>query len=452
MGGGGKTMKPHSALGPGIWAGLSLSMALVAGGPAMAAATGPTFDQVLAAPDDEKLNLDYATAEANAGNLLDAAAALERILLAHPDWSQARLLYAVVLYRLDDLQGADRQLRQLGAAPLSPLQRAEVAKYRRLIAGHRSQGQVSGELAAGLTYEGDALGALFSQLDLTGPSPGAAGGSATVSGRLDGSLKLTPDGDLSAYGSISGYDKSSLWGPSDNFQFGEIQAGLSGSTLMGSWKAGGVVRHYRLLDQPYLTEYGGRIGASVRLNTATSIDLSSELVHQDFDEPEIDALQSILNGDRDGWRYDGSIGVTHRFSATASGSLAAGYEHKSAGYQPFAYSAPRVEAAYSALLGRGAYLNLFGQVRWVDYAAADPILLFGVKRKDTRSYGRVALGAPLSAFTPAGATGDVRENLILEWAATYTRRDASAPVADYSSFGTELRLIWRFGARGASTP
>ena len=418
----------------------------------MAAAVGPSFEQVLAAPDDEKLNLDYATAEANAGHLLSAAAALERILLAHPDWRQTRLLYAVVLYRLDDLQGADQQLRQLGNAGLSPLQQKELAKYRGLVAQRRSRGQVSGELAGGVMYEGDALGALFSQLDLSGPSPSASGGSATVSGRLDGSYKLAPDGDVSAYGSVSGYDKSSLWGPSDDFQYGEVQAGLSGLNLKSSWMLGGVVRHYRLLDAPYLTEYGGRAETSLRPDVANTITLSSELVRQDFDEPLIAAMLPVLHGDRDGWRYDGSVGLTHRFGAHVSAGLGAGYEHKSASYQPFAYSAPHIEGNYNALLGRGAYFSLLGQVKWVDYAAADPILLLGVKRKDTRSYARAALGAPLSAFTRAGATGDALEDLTLEWAVSYTRRDSIAPVANYDSFGTELRLVWRFGARGARTP
>ena len=61
-----------------------------------------------------------------------------------------------------------------------------------------------------------------------------------------------------------------------------------------------------------------------------------------------------------------------------------------------------------------------------------------------------ALGAPLSAFAPQGATGDIREDIKIEGAVSHTGREAEPPLADWSGWGAELRLIWRFGrsARG----
>src|SRR3954462_11637383 len=102
--------------------------------PPLAAAqtTGPTFEQVLAAPDDLALNLRFAESEAQAGNLLSSSAALERILLQAPGWGPARLLYAAVLYRLDDLAGAEQQLNQLDQSKLTDLQKAEARRYRSL--------------------------------------------------------------------------------------------------------------------------------------------------------------------------------------------------------------------------------------------------------------------------------------------------------------------------------
>jgi hypothetical protein len=58
----------------------------------------------------------------------------------------------------------------------------------------------------------------------------------------------------------------------------------------------------------------------------------------------------------------------------------------------------------------------------------------------------VAVGAPFSAFTAAGATGDWRQDVGVEGALTYGARDSLAPLADYDSWGAELRLTWRFGA------
>ena len=63
-----------------------------------------------------------------------------------------------------------------------------------------------------------------------------------------------------------------------------------------------------------------------------------------------------------------------------------------------------------------------------------------------RSFARIAIGAPFSAFTTSGATNDFREHLILEGALSYTRRDAKFPYLDYDSVGAETRLIYRFGS------
>src|SRR5579864_5034652 len=121
----------------------------------------PTFDQVLAAPDDSDLNLSYARSQADAGNLLSAAAALERILLAHPNAHGVRLFYAAVLYRLNDLEGAKRQLKLLEGVRLTPLQAAERNKYERLVQSGRSRNSVHGKVIAGVVVESDAVGALL---------------------------------------------------------------------------------------------------------------------------------------------------------------------------------------------------------------------------------------------------------------------------------------------------
>ena len=56
------------------------------------------------------------------------------------------------------------------------------------------------------------------------------------------------------------------------------------------------------------------------------------------------------------------------------------------------------------------------------------------------------MGAPLSAFTRAGATGDFRENVVVEAAVSQNERDTIQPLLNYRSTAAELRVIWRFGA------
>ena len=55
------------------------------------------FKQVLSAPDNVQLNIDYARQQIAAGDLKEAGATLERILLLNPTLYDVRVLYGLVL-------------------------------------------------------------------------------------------------------------------------------------------------------------------------------------------------------------------------------------------------------------------------------------------------------------------------------------------------------------------
>ena len=428
-----------------FWAGAALCCLVCIAGPALAAdAVAPDFDQVMAAPDDPQLNLDYATAQAKAGNLLEAAAALERVIAIHPEWDGARLLYAVVLYRLGDLQGASVQLAQVHAEALTPLQRAEADKYRSQISQGRSRFSVHGTLSAGISSQSDAAGALAVQVNSFFNTPKQSGSARTFAGALDGALKLTDAGPYSIYGSVSGLDMAQIHGPDQHFQWLEGQAGLSFAQGRQSWRIGGVARDYRLFQAQYLKEYGGAAAWGYRLNPADTVGVAGEITSQTYSTPTDDAFVGV-NGTHNGDRYDLAVNLEHRFSAQSVISGQVGVEDKAAKYKPFGYSAARIQADYRAGFARGVYLDASGAVRYAHYKAFDAFFL-GVRRHDTGYAARLAVGAPISAFTRAGATGDVRENIIVEAAVNHTTRDTVQPLLNYDSTGVELRLIWRFGA------
>lgn len=429
-------MKSRKAPLSVLLTGLLLSAAISA--PALAA---PTLDEVMAAPDDLALNLAYARSEANAGELLSAAGALERILLAQPNAHQARLFYAAVLYRLGDYQGARQQLAQLDNVELTPLQRAEKERYRRSIERRESRFELTGQLAAGVMWEEDALGALSLQYDFFEPVE-EEGLSEVFSARLEGQYKLRPEGELAIYGSAGAFHKDSISGPETEFQRGELRLGLMHVGRMSAWRAGVLGRRYWVLGDGYMSEVGAQASANKRLTTSTTLHGSAEWVEQNFEnEPD---FFDFIGGGRDGSRADVAVGVTQRFSSRSTLTAAAGYEWKESEREALSYKAPHVDVGFEQLLGRGAYLDLSGSVRWVEYNEPD-VLLFGETRDDLRSYVRAALGAPLSAFDPAGATGDIRENIKIEAAVSHTDRNSGPPLADYSSIAAELRVIWRFG-------
>ena len=82
--------------------------------------TGVTYEDVLKDPNNIALNVRYAQDQIARGEVLGAAATLERILLMNPKLPDVRLLYAVVLYRLDSLDEAQRELDTLRNVTLPP--------------------------------------------------------------------------------------------------------------------------------------------------------------------------------------------------------------------------------------------------------------------------------------------------------------------------------------------
>lgn len=420
---------------------------LAAAGVNATAAHAQEFDAVLAAPDDESLNLSYAREQARIGNLALAASALERILISEPNRHSVRLFHAVVLYRLGDLQGARDELRRLEGMPLTPLQRAEAESYTQRIEQGLATHSFSGSLSAGVAYEDDAAGAYFTAFDLIGAPAVEEGVSGEVSLVLEGRADIGSDQVWQVYGTGLLYDHSAWSGAAIDFQRAGLELGVSRTTRLSRSRLGALVRHVRLMGEPQLTEAGARADTRWRVTNATTLSLRAEAVSQDYDEPGVDALAGLLGGDRDGERYSAGVGVTHRVTARTTVDASLDYEIKSAGYEPFGYAGPRLGISLDQRFDKGFYLVASASSRWLEYDAADAVFLGGATREDVRTHARLAFGAPFSAFTARGATGDYRENVTVEGALNYSRRESSSPLADFDGWGADLRLVWRFGAR-----
>ncbi len=122
--------------GPLLGLTLAASLLALVGGAADARAEGKppakiTYADILRDPDNFALNLAFARAEIRRGQFQSASTVLNRLVLLRPNSLAARVLYAVVLYRLDSFNEAKRQLDLLLAQPRLPKQlRKELSIYR----------------------------------------------------------------------------------------------------------------------------------------------------------------------------------------------------------------------------------------------------------------------------------------------------------------------------------
>lgn len=111
------------------------------------------YSDVLATPDDPAINLRYVKDLIAEGNVQLAAATTERILLQYPEADDVRLLYAILLYRMDVLDEASVQLDILEQHNPPADVRNEIARYRGLIARRLNPLQRSASLSVGMHYD-----------------------------------------------------------------------------------------------------------------------------------------------------------------------------------------------------------------------------------------------------------------------------------------------------------
>lgn len=379
-----------------------------------------------------------ARAQTAAGDLTGAAATLERALLADPNANDARLLYAATLCRLGDPQAARIEIAKLDRQDISPSLWAEADQacagaVRQPVPAESGSGDgLSGEVYAGLAYDGDAAGAIALQSDFGFGSADREDGLAAIGGaRLNWrSEGFAAGGGLYAGGSLA--SKHDLSGPNQDYDIGQLRAGYGRLGGRLGYSIGAVVSHTRLFGDPYVTEYGGQAELIFGGDKSQRIRLRAEGVAQDYEEG--------FPGDAaDGARFDLSGALESRLGERGFFTVGAGGELKTADQKSFGYRGGRLFAAAHLALPRRHYLNLSGTLRYVDFRDDPPF----ADRKDLRGFVRAAYGIPL------GSGG-----LFVEGAGSYTLRKVSLSsttggggvpdLKTYRSPGAELRLIWKF--------
>jgi hypothetical protein len=77
------------------------------------------LDGMASATEQVNSGINLARSQIAASDLPGALGTLERVLLAHPEIVPPRLLYASLLCRLDDRQGAELELGLLAGKPIA---------------------------------------------------------------------------------------------------------------------------------------------------------------------------------------------------------------------------------------------------------------------------------------------------------------------------------------------
>lgn len=401
---------------------------LLLGSPAIAQQADAELDSIIDASASPDRAVALARTQEAAGDLLGAAATLERALFKGSVSATAstRLHYVGLLCKLGDRPRATSELAKLngiGASDDAWAATQQACGDLPRPTGRGSEALFSGQVTAGMAYDSDALGALAVQFALPG-FPGVRDDGFSFIGSVDLAGRIPAGGNF-VYGRLTALTKNSVAGADLDYQLGDLQLGYGFAAGEVELSGGFFGRYGRIAGRDFVGEYGGAARAAVPVSARSRIGLEGVVVHQRY-------TGSNAFFSRDGTRYDLALDFQGNAASGASYALGAAFEEKTADTRQLGYTGGRVFGAVRVPLSEnGMYGALSGTIRHVAFRAP----AFGPRQIETRYFARAALGVPLV------------DRLHLEAAVSYTARDynAASLLADYHSVGGELRLVWNFG-------
>lgn len=360
-----------------------------------------TFEQLLADPDNVDLNFRYAKTLVARGNVLGAAATLERILLLEPEAQQVRLFYALVLLRLDNLDEAQRQLEALREQPMPDSLRRQIDRYLKEIRLRRKRTRLSSTLSVGFQYDTNRNAAASSKERLLGDTVLSLTG--TSKKRDDTALLVIHSlGVTQDLGSQAGHE---LFGSFDYF-LGEQTAVDDLDLQSFSLRAGGVYKggnfqitptflasNVLLSRETFLRTQGFELKADRPLSRRMNAFALGGWTREDYSG----ITENSAAFQRKGERITMGLGGQYQLIPTMRLGLQGAYDKKnvSESFPYYAYTSYALGGSHTWLLGQGQFL-VQGLTLSVDLYDQPDTAVSARTRRDEQLRYRVTYGAPLS--------------------------------------------------------
>lgn len=403
-----------------------------------------SYDEVLAKPDDPALNFAYAQTLIRRGDLLGALATLERLLLVNPRQPRVRLLYAVVLYRLNALPEAERELNQVLAFDMPEGLRRELEHYRGEVRRQQRRTQFSVFVRTGWRYDSNRsaqpLGRVFDSVN--GP---VASGGADPDNAFSATLRLDVEHDLRfnrrhrLVGSASFFlDQSFRRGSFDSRAY-EVAGGVAFDLNPVE---------LRVLPRFRQTFLGGNLGVSagggsLRAEWTTRQDFAFFANFEGENQAFNDTPRFNTANLRSGAYIAGNLGLRWIVDPRHRLTVSAGGQRKWARRDFFAYAGPMLQIEHGWLLGRGAYL--WSRASWSldSYDAADP-LVSTTRRIDNVYRVGTQFGVPLATLTGWDDMPRPWRDITFNAGFEYARTASNVRNYSYDSLRVMLSISKRF--------
>lgn len=403
-----------------------------------------TYEQVMAHPDDVELNEKWALTQIRKGDLRGAAITLERVLLVDPTRYRTRLLYGVVLVRLDDIADAAIELDNVLAVPDLP--RAvydEAHDYRKIAASRQRDSHYDARVTVGVGADsnrnaapGDDVFFAGLPLILTPGSKRKADDNLQFIGALGASRDFGGPRGNTVFGRFTYYRSEQKVYDLLNLQVYSPKVGATVRTRWADLTPSFSFDHVLLSQSTYLRSRNIDFRVSRRWTKAW--DGWFEFTHSDQDfvnTPRVTAAADRTGGQLDylfgaGWMPIPtdrvSFSVLHR-KKLARSDAEWGYRREEAGVE------------WLHLLGKGRFTVVSVTGDLDRYRSPDPLVLPDVTRHDDILTGQVLYGQPLTALWSKlrDFTGSVGYE--------YYRQKSNVMNYDYSNHKGTLLITYKWG-------
>lgn len=363
--------------------------------------TGVTFEDILKDPDNLQLNFKFAQQQIANNELLGSAATLERILLVNPNLADVRLLYAVVLYRLDSLDEAKKELNALKGVPLPKNIEEQVNEYKKRIESRKRRTHFGLRQTVGWGYDTNRNAAPGSKQQMVADI--AADVAATDGRRPDthftniSTADFTHDLGMQAghevFGSFTYYlqEQTNV----NSLDLATFQYELGGR-YKSKWlnvAPSFVASNILLSGETYLRTQGLNIQADRDITKKLSGFMNFRYDYQNYSGID----ENTTGAERKGPEYDYLWGVSWKMLPTMRLTPSIGYMNKNAKAEYNAYDRFNLNLNHTWVLWKGSFLINAGNLYFDNYEEAETAIA-GRIRHDTIFRYRATAGAPLSAF------------------------------------------------------
>jgi len=363
--------------------------------------TGVTYEDILKDPDNIELNARYAQDQIARGELLSAAATLERMLLVNPNLADVRLLYAVVLYRLGSLNESQKELESLKTVTLPPGIRAQVTEYEKKIKSRKRRTHFGIRQSVGWGYDTNRNAAPSSKFQLvndiaqplTGPNTRHPDTHFLNISSFDVTLDLGFQAGHSVFGNFTYFLQEQT--TVDSLDLGSFQYELGG-TYKSKWldfTPSFIASNIFLSRESFLRTQGGNFLFERDVTKKIKAFYDFRMERQDY----MNTTENTDSYDYKGPEFSHFWGASYVILPTMKWTTSIGFSDKSAKQSYNAYDRLSLNNSHTWVLPKGQFLINAININFDNYDRAEETVAGKVRHDKAMRY-RVTYGTPLNTI------------------------------------------------------